>query len=368
MALAPVSSLTIDGFPKFLTIAYHRMIESSLVAFVDLNLADRLVHAAPNQGLTLDEIIGADDPSTWNKEVLYRILRASIVTGVVKRVNDDKHFALTESGAMLTSNHPSHARDLLKYFTGLEYTNIISKLANVARREGTNGVALAYGVDFYTMVSLPIHEQFSDVCNGALASISYYVGDRIACAVNFSRFNTMVDLGANTGTFLAQILQHHPSLKHGIAFDMPRVIEKVKNGEPFQSRHISKNRYTFTAGDLFDSSTIPQADAYVIKQVLHVFNDDTVVAILSAVRRANEISSRNTITVFIVEHVILEDGAVSNWQSIGMDMVMTSTLDDAKGRTREEFQQLLERAGFQFKQLYPVQAPSSIIECVWIKQ
>jgi hypothetical protein len=91
MAFAPISPLTVDGFPKFLSMAYHRMIESFIVAFIDLNLPDKLVHAAPNQGLILDEIIGTDDHSTWNKDVLYRVLRACIITGVVKRVNDDKH-------------------------------------------------------------------------------------------------------------------------------------------------------------------------------------------------------------------------------------------------------------------------------------
>ena len=106
--------------------------------------------------------------------------------------------------------------------------------------------------------------------------------------MDFGPFDTLVDLGANTGTFLAQILQYYPSVKHGIAFDLARVIDEVNNGEAFQSRHISKDRYAFTASDMFDSSTIPQADAYLIKQILHDFSDETVVAILSAIRRANE--------------------------------------------------------------------------------
>ena len=118
MAFAPVSPLVVEGFPKFLSVAYHRMIESAVIAFIDLNLPDRLLHAAPNQGFTLDEIIGIDGHSVWNKDVLYRILRACTVIGVVKEVNDEKHFALTESGAMLTSDHPSHARDLFKFFYG----------------------------------------------------------------------------------------------------------------------------------------------------------------------------------------------------------------------------------------------------------
>ena len=124
-----------------------------------------------------------------------------------------------------------------------------------------------------------------------MTAVSQYVGDRLATAVDFGRFDTLVDFGANSGTFLAQVLKHNLSVKHGIVFDMARVIEQVNNGEIFQSRHIPKDRYSFVAGDVFNPSTIPQADAYLIKQLLHDFSDEKVVAILSAIRQANENTS-----------------------------------------------------------------------------
>jgi hypothetical protein len=367
MAFAPISSLAANGFPKFLTIAYHRMIESSIIAFIDLNLADRLANAASDQGLTLDEIIGTDNNSTWNKDILYRILRASVFTGIVKQVNDDKHFALTESGVMLTSNHPSHTSDFLKFHMGPETTSALSKIANVTRREGVSGIDVASGADFYEMVALPIHNQYSHVFNGALTAMTNYAGDRLALAVDFNRFDTIVDLGGNTGAYLAQILSYNPSVKQGIVFDLARVTEKVNNGDVFQSLNISKDRYTFVAGDMFQSSTIPQADAYLIKQLLHDFGDEEVIAILSSIRQANENSSRKTITIFIVEYIILDDGPISNWQSIAMDMLMISMIEKGKERSQQQHQQLFQQADFHFKQLYPVEAPTSIIEAVWNK-
>ncbi len=100
---------------------------------------------------------------------------------------------------------------------------------------------------------------------------------------------------------------------------------------------------------------------------MHDFGDEKVVSILTAIRQANENSCQKTVTVFIVEFIILDDGAVRNWQSIAFDMLMTSVIEDGKERSQQEHQQLLQQAGFHFKQLYPVQAPSSIIEAEWNK-
>ncbi|CAF4268705.1 unnamed protein product, partial [Adineta steineri] len=52
MTFAPTSPLTIDGLPKFLSMGYHRLLDRATYTFAELGLADRLVNALPNQGLT----------------------------------------------------------------------------------------------------------------------------------------------------------------------------------------------------------------------------------------------------------------------------------------------------------------------------
>ena len=361
MAFAPVSPLTIDGLPKFLSFAFHRTIEWAVVAFVNLNLADRLVHAVPDRGMTVEEIMG-DDQAKWNKDLLYRLLRPCIDAGIVKKVNDDKHFILTESGMMLTTDHPSHASDLIKLFFGFEWSNVTDKLANIVRGEGANGFILTHDVDFYTFLSRPDQKHLLDTFIGGMTAFSEHTGDRLVFGVDFGRFETVVDFGGNRGTFLAQILHHYPSIKHGIIFDLSQVINQVNKGEDFESRNISKDRYTFIAGNMFDSSTIPQADCYILKHILHNYNDEKFIDILSSIRHANQNSNRQIVTIFIVEYIILEDGAICNWQTHGIDMAMGIFHGSAKERTQQEYQQLLEKADFSFKQLYPIQAPDSIIE------
>jgi hypothetical protein len=113
---------------------------------------------------------------------------------------------------------------------------------------------------------------------------------------------------------------------------------------------------------------IPQADGYLLKHILHDKEEKKAIAVVSVIRQANENSTQKRVTVFIVEYIILPDGAVSNWQSHGIDVFMASIHGTAKERTQEEYQYLLEQLGFQFKQLYPIQAPNSIVEALFVKE
>jgi hypothetical protein len=371
MAFAPESPLTLDGLPKFLSVVYHRYHFYGIYTFAELGVADRLVEAIPDRGLTAQEIIDDNHPE-WNSALLHRILRACVDAGIVEQINngiDDKHFVLTQSGMMLTSNHPSHIRDLIRWCCGPVHNGASGQLPALVRGEGTgSGIArISGGLDLYTFLCQPNNQDTLKIFTGAMMAMSHYNNPKLVTSVDYGRFSTLVDLGGNRGVFLAQILQHYPAIQHGIVFDLPHVVDKFKNGEEFESLNISKNRYAFVAGDMLDSSTIPQADAYVLKYMLHNYSDENVVAILSSIRKANQDQSGLPLTIFIAEHVIFPDGAVSNWQSHGADIAMAYMFENGCERTVQEYQQLLEQAGFEFKQLYPLQTPKSIIEAVLVK-
>jgi hypothetical protein len=198
-----------------------------------------------------------------------------------------------------------------------------------------------------------------------MTTMSIQTGDKLVAGVDFSRFKTMVDFGGNRGTFLAQILQKYLTIPHGIVFDLPHIINQVKNGEEFASREIDKDRWNFVSGDMFDIPTIPSADAYILKHILHGFNDNKCLQVLSSIRQANEKKKDSSTTIFIVEHIILPEGAISNWQTYGLDMAMAVLTDNARERKQEEYEELLKKTGWQFKKLYPIEAPNSVIEAIF---
>ncbi|CAF3652129.1 unnamed protein product [Rotaria sp. Silwood1] len=344
---------------------YHQLINQAIYTFADLGIADRLIDAPLDCGFTVEEIIGNDQPQ-WNRDLLYRIVRACIYGGIVESINDDKHFILTTSGIMMTSDHPSHVRDLIRLNFGPMCTSAGLHLPNMVRGEGTGtGIArVSGGMDFYTLMSQPDQDEFLKLFSGAMTAFSMQNGSQLVTAVDFGHFKTIVDIGGNRGTFLAQLLEKYPSIQHGTVFDLPHIVNKFNNGEEFESRKIHEDKWSFVSGNIYDSSTVPLADAYVLKHILHDFDDNKCLEILSSICKANDNQKDTPTTIFIIEHVILPDHALSNWQSHAFDVGMAISLDDARERTQDEYEQLLNKAGFELKKIYPIQTPDSIIEAV----
>ncbi|CAF4852082.1 unnamed protein product [Rotaria sp. Silwood1] len=331
---------------------YHELISWAVYAFAELGIADRLIHAAMDNGFTVEEIIGDDRPK-WNSQLLYRILRTCVYGGLVESINDDKHFILTQSGKMMTSDHPSHVRDHIRWSFGPIFTGACLQLSDIVRGEGIGtGIArISNGLDFYTLMAQPDQKELLSMFSGSMTTFSTQTGSQLVTGVNFSLFNTIVDVGGSRGTLLAQILENYPTIQQGIVFDLPHIVNQFENGEEFELRKIHKDRWSFVAGDMNDSSTIPLADAYVLKHILHDFNDSKCVEILSSIRKANKSRKGLTTTVFIIEHIILPDGALSNWQSHAFDIGMAVLFDNAHERTQDEYEELLKKSGFEMKNI-----------------
>ena len=368
MAFVPASPMTLNGRSKFLSIAYHQYINNAIYTFAELGLADQLIHAEPNHGLTIEEIVG-NDRRQWNSQLLYRILRACVYGGIVELINDDKHFILTETGRMMTSDHPSHVRDLIRYTFGALYTEACQQMPSLVRGEGSEtGVArILGGLDFHSVMSQPDQKELLSTFTGAMIVFSAKLAAELVDGVDFASFLTMVDFGGSRGTVLAQILQNYPTIQHGVVFDSPQIINQFKDGKAFKSRKIHETRWSFAFGDMFNSLTIPPADAYLLKHILQYFNDEKCLKILLAIRQTNERRKRAPTTIFIVEHIILPDEAICNRESHEMDIAMAVLSDNGRQRTQNEYKQLVEKAGFEFRKLHPLPTPHSVMEAVYIQ-
>ena len=112
---------------------------------------------------------------------------------------------------------------------------------------------------------------------------------------------------------------------------------------------------------MFDSKTIPPADGYIMKNIVHDWDDEHCLALLKALR---QVVINRPVTLLIIGFVILppcNDSQATNWYAHGMDLHMMINVS-GKERSEKQHRLLLEQSGFHFKQIHRTASPISIIE------
>jgi hypothetical protein len=362
MAQYPVS-----GFSKYLSLIANRLLETAVWTFAELGVADLFPEDGTPQ--TADELA---QKQGWNSEYLYRLLRAVADVDIVREIKDNEtaqpektnHFQLTEDGRLLLSNHPSKIRALLCVELGL-LTKRASFHLPLLIREGSSkgsGIAQVIGnISPFEFLAKEENQHRAQKFNDAMTSYSTYSGQPITNAVDFGRFNTITDIGGGSGFLLSYILQKYPTIKHGICFDLPSVIQHSETKNEFAKQNISKDRYEYRGGDMFDPTTIPQTDAYIMKTIIHDWPDDRAIDILKSIRTS---ANGKQITIFIVDWIILSDNEQNQFfhrctHAFDLHMMIAA---NAKERTQKQYEYLFEQSGFTFKHLYRTETPYSVIE------
>lgn len=367
-----ISPLSTSGIGKFTSFVLHRLIESSVWTFAELGIADVFQqHKEPQTAKQLADAQG------WNKECLYRILRAVTTAGILEEIQVDcadnnqnpediACFRLTDDGRLLTSDHPSKVRYLLRWELSplLKATsNYLPKLVQHGFENGNGFNQLSGHKHIFEYLADETNKEMSQFFNEAMTSLSNFSAQAIVNAYNFSKFDVVVDIGGNLGTLLSHILYLHKEVKLGICFDLPHVIEQPTVHSEFQNKNISSSRYKLIAGDMFLADTIPQGDVYILQQIIHDWDDQHCIDILRAIHRS---AKGNKITLLIIGFIILQstnENLPTNWCAYAFDLHMMAAVS-AKERTEAQHKFLLEKSGFIFKALHRTTASISIIEAV----
>jgi hypothetical protein len=273
-------------------------------------------------------------------------------------------FQLTEDGRLLLSNDPSKLRALLRWEFN-PFTKKASFHLPLLIREGANkgsGLAQVIGnISPFEFLAKEENRELAQNFNDAMTSYSTYGAQPIANAVDFGRFNTITDIGGGHGFLLSHILQKYPTIKHGICFDLPGVVEDSKDKNEFEKNNISKDRYEYRGGDMFDPATIPQTDVYIMKSVIHDWPDDRAIDILKSIRTA---ANGRQITVFLIDYIILSDtekDSLADRLTHALDLHMMIIVN-AKERSQKQYEYLFEQSGFQFKNLHRTTTAYSMVE------
>ena len=367
------SPIELKGLSKFFTLVFHRSLERTLWTFCELGIADLMVdYGRPITALELSQLNG----NNWNANFLYRLLRFVADADIVKAVNTSDEtanqsdhleetirFQLTDDGLLLTSNHFSKARDMIRIEFNPNGEKTYAYAPSLIKSGMKNGASFeqAFGCDMFEYMKKDDNKEHATLFNNSMVTYSIHTISSMAELVDFTRFKKIVDIAGGLGTLLSFVLEKNLNL-HGILFDLPHVVENAKTIHPneFQRKQIESNRYEFVAGDMFKPETIPQADVYMLKFILHDWNDEKALEILRSIRNANQGEKEKTLTVVIIETIILSNDK-DNWETHAMDVEMMINFG-AKERTLSEYVHLLKQSGYEMKKVYKTQSFMSVIE------
>jgi hypothetical protein len=174
----------------------------------------------------------------------------------------------------------------------------------------------------------------------------------VAVAYDFSTFNTIVDVGGATGNMLAATLSRHAG-PSGILFDLPHV---VADAPSLLEENGVRDRVKIEPGDFF--KTVPSGgDAYILSHIIHDWDEDQCLMILSHIRKAIKSNGR----LLIVEMVLPEGDTVHPSKMLDMVMLLVS---GGQERTEAEYGSLLNKGGFKLTRILPTSSAVSVIEAV----
>jgi len=169
---------------------------------------------------------------------------------------------------------------------------------------------------------------------------------------DFSAIGKLVDIGGDQGILLAGILKANPQMRE-ILFDMPSVIE---GGSKLLENEVVTARVEKVSGDFFQS--VPAgADAYVMKHIIHDWDDEQSIKILQNIHSATNGNGK----VLIVEMVVPAGNEPSPAKILDVQMLMFT---GGKERTAKEYAELLDKSGIMMTQIVPTHSPMQIVEAV----
>lgn len=312
----------------------------SLVA--EIGIADLLI-GGPRAGEELASATGMHEPS------LYRVLRALSGAGIFQEGADGR-FQMTPAAEGLRSDVPGSLRAFAIMLGQEWHWRAWGDFPNSVRT-GQSAFEHLYGMTNFEYWAQ--HPEALASFDEAMTSRSYEENNAVVAAYDFSGIGTLVDVGGGQGSFLADILQAHEHMR-GVLFERPEVAEGARG--LFESRGL-QGRCSVAPGDFFEAIP-PGGDAYVLKKVIHDWDDERASTILRNCRRAMPANGR----LCLVEAVV-PAGNVPSFAKL-LDLLMLVWTPGGKERTEEEHRALLAGAGFELKRTVPTASGVSVLEAM----
>ncbi|HWE27778.1 MAG TPA: methyltransferase [Polyangia bacterium] len=305
-----------------------------------LRIAD-LLDAAPLDAASLAERIGRDP------DAVQRMMRALANVGVFS-LRKDGRFANNRTSAGLRSGRAGTFRDFADYFGSASNVGAWADFDRTLA-SGKNAFERVHGMSVWDWFDR--HPEERTVFAAAMGSMTTLDAPGVARAYPFGEVSRVCDVAGSRGALLAEVLAKHRHLR-GVLFDNAGVIAGAH--EILQARDVA-DRVELASGSFFER--VPGGcDAYLLKNILHDWDDERSLAILHNCRRAMQPGHR----LLVVELVVERDAT----DGIGplSDVQMMMVCNEGRERGRADFARLFGRAGFELRRVVPTATLMSIVE------
>ena len=265
-------------------------------------------------------------------DALHRVMRYAALHGLLK-LDKRGRFRLTRTGRVLLAEHPHSMRPWILYLTE---RSTMEAWANVTEsiRTGEPSFPLTHGESIWSYFEKNPREEAQFAAG--MRRITEVDLPSIVAGYPWPESGTVCDVAGGIGTLLTGVLKARPNLR-GVLVDGPGVLREA---EEHLRREGVRDRVELSEGNFFESVTA-KADVYVMKDVLHDWDDERCRTILRTVRAAMPPGSR-----LVLVETLQEPNAVEPVASF-VDVHMLTQTDGGRQRSVAELHALLRDADLE---------------------
>ena len=329
-----------DPAQSLFQLATGYILSAALQTAVKIDVAAHLA----NGPRSVSELAAA---TNTNEDALYRLLRALAMAGIFQET-EGRRFAHTPASELLRGDRPG-LRDMALWITSPFHFRVYANTVD-AVRTGKPAVETAVGMPVFDYFARD--RDLSEIFNNAMTSFSAMVAPAALEVYDFSGIDVLVDVAGGHGGILTSILRKYLKMR-GILMDVDHVIAGAQ--AKIDALNL-QDRCQAVAGDFFKA--VPAGgDAYIMKHIIHDWDDDRASVILKNIRMA--LAGQSTGRLLLLEAVIQPGNVPDFAKLLDLEMLM---MPGGRERTAEEFRALFARSGFEMTRIVPTASPLNVIE------
>jgi hypothetical protein len=312
------------------------IVAQSISAAAEFGIADFLAHG-PRTTSQLAASVHVEEPH------LHRLLRFLASIGLFQE--SAQGWSLTPLGELLQSDVPGSVRAGARMMARISLAT--TRLTDNVRT-GRCAYELAFGKPiFEDLVTKP---EDAAIFDAAMKAFHGGETDAVLNAYSFDDVSLLADIGCGSGEVMAATLRRYPEMR-GLLFDQGHVMERTRTN---MDRAGLAGRCEMATGSFFEA--VPAgADVYMMRHIIHDWQDDRCLTILGNIRKVIGASGR----LVVIETVVPPGNDPSPSKMFDMMMMVGP---DGLERTEPQFRALFDRAGFALTAVTPTLSPVSVIE------